>query len=64
MIAETKEVVNEWKAKQETRKLKARADRAEAYAADAIYNVMASIDEAEESILDAMVARNDANEAK
>src|SRR2546423_447981 len=35
-VAETKEAVNEWKAKRDTRKLTARADRAEAYAADAI----------------------------
>jgi hypothetical protein len=63
-ITETKEVVSEWKAKWETRKLNARADRAEAYAADAMDYAMATIDEAEEAILDAVVARFDADEAQ
>ena len=62
-IAETKEVVNGWKAKNETRMLNARADRAEAYAADAIEFSLAAIDEAEGAILDAVVARMDADEA-
>jgi chromosome segregation ATPase len=56
-----KEAVSEWKAKRETRKLNARADRAEAYAADAIDFVVASIDEAELAILDAVMARIDAD---
>ena len=60
-FVETKEAVSEWKAKHEARKLNARADWAEAYAADAIYNAVASIDEAEEAILDAVVARSDAD---
>jgi chromosome segregation ATPase len=63
-IAETKKAVSEWKAKRETRKLQARADRAEAYAADAIAFALATIDEAEEAILDAVVARIDADQAK
>jgi chromosome segregation ATPase len=63
-VAETKEEVSEWKAKQETRKLNARADRAEAYAADAIDYALATIDEAEEAILDAVVARLDADTAQ
>src|SRR5262249_39223822 len=41
-MAETKETVSEWKAKRETRKLNARADRAERYAADAIDYAAAS----------------------
>lgn len=64
MMAATKEVVSQWKAKGEKRKLQARADWAEAYAADAISNAMASIDEAEEAILNAMVARLDADAAE
>ena len=60
-MAETKVVIDEWKAKHEARKLTARADRAEAYAADAILCALASIDEAEEAILDAVVARMDAD---
>jgi peptidoglycan hydrolase CwlO-like protein len=62
-IAETKEAIDEWKAKHETRKLQARADRSEAYAADAVYLAMACIEEAEEAILDAVVARMDADAA-
>jgi len=60
-IADTKEAVREWKAKRETRKLQARADRAEAYAADAIAYALATIDEAEEAVLEAVVARVDAD---
>ena len=63
-VAETKEVVSEWKAKNETRMLNARADLAEAYAADAIEFAVAAIGEAEEAILDAVVSRMDADEAK
>ncbi len=53
-----------WQAKQETQKLKARADRAEAYAADAITYAVAAIDRAEEAILGAVVARMDADAVK
>jgi hypothetical protein len=60
-MAETKEAIKDWKAKRETQKLNARADRAEAYAADAIEFALASVDEAEGAILDAAVARMDAN---
>jgi len=63
-IAETREAINQWKAKHETRKLQARADWAEAYAADAICNAIAGIDEAEEAILDAAVARMEADSAR
>jgi len=63
-MAGTKEAVSDWKAKRETRKLNARADRAETYAADAIDYAMTSIDEAEEAILDAVVARVDADAAQ
>jgi len=61
-LAETTEIVREWKAKNETRKLNARADRAQVYAADAIEFAVAAIDEAEKAILDAIVARMDADE--
>ena len=40
--------MSEWKARRETRKLNARTDRAETYAADAIDFAVASIDEAAE----------------
>lgn len=58
--AETMEAISEWKAKRESRKLKARAERAEAYAETAIDLALASMNEAEEAILDAVAARNDA----
>jgi predicted nucleic acid-binding Zn-ribbon protein len=63
-MAETREAVSEWKAKRETRKLNARADRAESQAADAIDYALASIDDAEEAILEAVVARIDADAAQ
>ncbi len=63
MIAETRAAVSKWKAKGEKRRLLARADLAEAYAADAVSHALASIDEAEAAILDALVARKDADAA-
>ncbi len=63
-ITETKEAVNEWKAKHEVHKLNARADRAEAYAADAMECALATIDEAEAAMLDAVAARMDADAAQ
>ena len=63
-LSETKEAVNEWKAKRETQILNARADRAEASAADAIDSAAFAIEEADEAILDAMLARHDADAAK
>jgi chromosome segregation ATPase len=63
-VAETKEAISEWKAKRETRKLQARADRSEAYAEAAVLLALASIDEAEEAILDAVAARKDADAAQ
>jgi len=61
--AETKEAISEWKAKHEARKLNARSERAEAYAEAAVVLALASIDEAEEAILDAAAARMDADKA-
>jgi tetrahydromethanopterin S-methyltransferase subunit G len=63
-INESKEAVNEWKAKREVRKLQVRADKAETYAADAVAYALATIDEAEEAVLGAAVARMDAEAAK
>lgn len=60
-LTETKEAVSEWKAKREIRKLNARAERAEAYAADAIDFAAAAITQAEEAVLEAAVARIDAD---
>jgi len=63
-VAETKEAISEWKAKREARKLNARADRAEAYAEATVMLALASLDEAEEAILDAVAARKDADTAQ
>jgi hypothetical protein len=62
--AETREAVSEWKANREVRKLNARADRAEEYAACALVVAAAGIDEAEEAILNAIVARMEADAAQ
>jgi hypothetical protein len=63
-LAEGKEAINEWKAKREVRKLNTRAERAEMYAEAAIVLALASIDEAEEAVLDAVAARMDADTAQ
>lgn len=63
-VAETKEAISEWKAKREGRKLNARAERAETHAEAAVILALASIDEAEEAILDAIAARKDADAAQ
>lgn len=60
-IAQVKDAVQEWKANREINKLNARADRAEQYAADAVYVAIAALNEAEEAIFDAVVARMDAD---
>jgi len=62
--AETNDAVKEWKTNRETQKLKARADRAEAYAAETIDHAVASIDEVQEAMLYAAVARLDAHAAR
>lgn len=61
MMTENRQAVSEWKAKGQTRRLNARADFAEAHAVDAIALALASIDEAEQAILEAVVARRDAD---
>jgi hypothetical protein len=63
-MVEAKEAINEWKAKHEVRKLNARAERAEAYADAAMFLAVASIDEAEEAVLEAVAARKDADAAQ
>jgi hypothetical protein len=63
-VTDTKVAVNEWKEKRETQKLQARADRADAYAAATIDHAVASIDEVQDAMLYAAVARLDADSAK
>jgi len=60
-IGQAKEAITEWKAKRDVSKLNSRADRAEQYAADAVYIAVAALDEAEEAIFDAVMARMDAD---
>jgi flagellar hook assembly protein FlgD len=59
--AEVEEQVREWKAKHQKDKLKKRAERAEKYAETCVELALASAAEAEEAILDALVARMDAD---
>jgi hypothetical protein len=63
-LTETREAVAEWKAKRETQKLNGRSDRAESYAADAIFLAAAAVDEAEAAIREAAVAHLDAETAR
>jgi hypothetical protein len=62
-MAKTKVVFGAWRARQATRELKARADRAEAYAVGAINFALDAIDEAEELIRDAVAAGIEADSA-
>lgn len=60
-LAETKQTIRDWKAKGESKRLIARADFAEAYAADAVEFAVMALDEAEGAVLDAALARMDAH---
>ncbi len=60
-VSQAKEAINEWKAKRDVSKLNSCADRSEQYAADAVYIAVAALDEAEEAIFDAVIARMDAD---
>jgi exonuclease VII large subunit len=63
-VAETKEEVSRWKEQRDVRKLNSRADRAEAYAADAIDVAITAIDEAEGAAIEAVAARLDVDAAQ
>jgi hypothetical protein len=63
-ISQAKDTINQWKAKGELSMLNARADLAEQYAADAVFVAVAALSDAEEAIVDAVIARNDAVEAE
>lgn len=62
--AETQATIRDWKAKGEAKRLNARADLAEAYAEAAAVVALGTIDEAEEAMLEAALARMDADAAK
>jgi chromosome segregation ATPase len=61
-VGEIKDAISQWKAKREVNKLHARADRAEQYAADAIFIADMAVADAEEAIVDALIARMDADQ--
>ena len=60
-FTETRPAVSEWKTNREVRRLNARADHAEAFAADAIDFAIAAIDEVADAMVDAVLARMDAD---
>jgi hypothetical protein len=62
--AEADTTVAEWKARREVERLKHRADRAEEYASSVVVVAWGAFQEANAAILDAVVARADADEAK
>ncbi|MFN0017194.1 MAG: hypothetical protein ACKVP0_02980 [Pirellulaceae bacterium] len=63
-IGQAKDAISQWKAKGERGLLNARAELAEQYAADAVYVAVAALSDAEEAIVDAVIARNDAAPAE
>lgn len=58
------EMVAAWKDKLETARLQGRADKAERYAAAAAALAAAAVDEAEQAVLEAWLARRDAQTAQ
>lgn len=62
-VAHTKEAIGSWRQRHEVQKLQRRADRAEEYALDLVSVAALDFEEAEQAVLDAMVARFDANTA-
>jgi len=63
-VSHTKEAIASWRQRREIKKLQSRADRAEDYAVNAIGMAAIDADEAEEAVLDAVVARIDAETAQ
>jgi glutamate synthase domain-containing protein 1 len=60
---DTKDLVTEWKAKHDRKKLEKRAERAEKYAETLVDVTLYSALESEKAILDAIAARKDADDA-
>ncbi|WP_430385443.1 hypothetical protein [Blastomonas fulva] len=63
-VDDTKEGVAEWKAKLDTKMLKARADRNERYAEAAMVVALSGVDHAEKAMLSATAARHEADNPK
>lgn len=57
----TQDAIAQWKSQRNAKKLEGRADRSEDYAVAAIQFAGAAIDEAEQAVIEAVVARMDAN---
>ena len=62
-VAHTQEAIGSWRQQRALDKLERRADRAEDYAIDMVTTAAYDFDEAEQAILEAVVARVDANQA-
>ena len=57
----TKETVDSWRQRHEIKKLERRAERAAEYAIDMVAQASIDFDDAEQAVLDAVIARHDAN---
>ncbi len=62
-VAHTQEAIGTWRQRREVQKLQKRAERAEEYALDLVSVAAYDFEEAEQAVLDAVVARFDANVA-
>jgi uncharacterized coiled-coil DUF342 family protein len=62
-VAHTEDAVSSWRKKHEVKKLENRANRAEDYAIDLVTTAAYDFEEAEQAVLDALVARFDAEAA-
>jgi TolA-binding protein len=62
-VAHTQEAIGSWRQRHELKKLQNRADRAEEYALDLVTVAAFDFEEAEQAVLDAVVARFDADMA-
>ncbi len=62
-VAHTQEAIGSWRQRREVQKLQKRADRSEEYALDLVSVAALDFEEAEQAVLDAVVARFDADMA-
>ena len=60
-VAHTQEAIGSWRKTREVQKLESRAERAEEYAIDMVAVAAYDFEEAEQALLDAVVARRDAD---
>lgn len=62
-VAHTQEAIETWRRRREVQKLQKRAERAEEYALDLVSVASFDFEEAEQAVIDAVVARFDADAA-